>query len=107
MPTELHLRERGTVTSSFGGNQTLSERAAWPYFSALVNAVSHCHKTGVMHRDLKLENVMRVADDPYAIRLIDFGLAIKLRLTPEGDVDPSDKRSEDRIGQHKQRCCMR
>lgn len=90
----LELATGGELFDRLIDSGSLSERAAWPYFSALVNAVSHCHKKGVMHRDLKLENVMLVADDPYAIRLIDFGLAIKLRLTPEGDVDPSDKRSD-------------
>ena len=72
----------------------LSEGAAWPYFKAMTLAVEHCHSRGIAHRDLKLENVMLVADDPHAIRLIDFGLAVQLRLTPDGQIDPTDRRQD-------------
>lgn len=53
----------------------LSEKAMWPYAKGLVQAVQHCHARGVIHRDIKLENIMLCAEDPDAIKLIDFGLA--------------------------------
>ena len=59
--------------------------ASWPYVSALASAVRHCHSRGIVHRDLKLENVMLCSDNPRAIRLIDFGLAIQLRMA-DGDM---------------------
>jgi len=90
----LELATGGELFDRLIDSGSLSERAAWPYFSALVAAVGHCHAKGVVHRDLKLENVMLVAEDPHAIRLIDFGLAVQLRLTPEGGIDPSDTRSD-------------
>jgi len=31
--------------------------ATQPYFKAILSAVSHCHSRGVVHRDIKLENV--------------------------------------------------
>ena len=52
--------------------------AAWPFITAIAEAVAHCHSKGIVHRDLKLENIMLVADDPHAVKLIDFGLAIRL-----------------------------
>lgn len=65
----------------------LTERAARPYFAALVSALAHCHARGVVHRDVKLENVMLCADDPHAIRLIDFGLAVQLPLNKDGSIE--------------------
>jgi len=39
-----------------------------------------------VHRDLKLENVMLQADDPRAVKLIDFGLALQLELDGAGNL---------------------
>ena len=39
----------------------------------LVEAVKHCHQHGVVHRDIKLENIL--IDDNFKIKLTDFGLA--------------------------------
>ena len=36
--------------------------------------------------------VMLMANDPYAIRLIDFGLAINVRQLPDGQMDPTDNK---------------
>ena len=43
------------------------------YFRKMVGAVDYCHKQGVTHRDLKLENMM--LDQNWDLKLIDFGLA--------------------------------
>ena len=64
----------------------LSERAAWPFAHAIAGAIAFCHSKGVMHRDVKLENVMLCADDPHAVRLIDFGLAHQMKLDDEGAI---------------------
>ena len=48
-------------------------------FSKIVQGVKHCHVThGVMHRDLKLENILvNVGKDHgiMSLRIADFGLA--------------------------------
>ena len=36
---------------------------------------------GVVHRDLKLENIMLHAADPNAVKVIDFGLALELDVS--------------------------
>ena len=74
----------------------LSERAAWPYAAAIASAVRHCHARAIMHRDIKLENVMLCADDPHAIRLIDFGLAYQMKLASDGSI--VDERVKDTAG---------
>lgn len=38
-------------------------------------AVAHCHQMGIIHRDLKLENVMFSTLESDKLRLIDFGLS--------------------------------
>jgi calcium-dependent protein kinase len=43
----------------------------------LAEAVAHCHHLGIVHRDLKMENIMFVSKDSDSIRLIDFGLSKK------------------------------
>ena len=57
----------------------------------LADAVEHAHQQGVVHCDLKPQNVLVTQDDsPWGLKLIDFGLA-KLTdeewtLTYSGDV---------------------
>ena len=55
---------------------SLTEKAVRPYFAALLSGVGAMHAAGVVHRDLKLENVMLCAEDPRAVKIVDFGLAV-------------------------------
>lgn len=54
----------------------ISESQARPIFLSLVQAVSFLHLHGILHRDLKLTNVLLT--DTLQVRLADFGLATKL-----------------------------
>lgn len=49
-----------------------TERALY-WLQQIADALEHCHSLGVVHRDLKLSNVVLDAD---RVRLIDFGAAI-------------------------------
>lgn len=62
-----------TMRESLNTFGRLNEERARKYFSEIVDSVSYLHSRGVVHRDLKLENIMIDAND--RIRLIDFGLA--------------------------------
>ncbi len=50
----------------------LPERALWPLLGGLVEALQAIHACGVVHRDLKLANVLLATDGP---RVIDFGIS--------------------------------
>lgn len=41
----------------------------------IVNAMHYCHIRGIVHRDLKLENVLFKAQGDLHIKVVDFGIA--------------------------------
>lgn len=46
----------------------------------LLLTVNYMHKCGIMHRDLKIENVLinKINEDDYDVKVADFGLAVKI-----------------------------
>lgn len=59
----------------------MNEEQAQKFFLQLISAVSYCHENGIVHRDLKIENVL--IDTKGDVKLVDFGLS--------NFFDPSDK----------------
>lgn len=60
---------------------------ALPWMVSLTDAVDYCHQQGVVHCDLKPENIM--IDSRGRVKVLDFGLARdpdRTRLTPIGSV---------------------
>ncbi|XP_045164782.2 NUAK family SNF1-like kinase 1 [Mercenaria mercenaria] len=54
-------------------NKQLTEKDARRVFRQIVSAIKHCHQNGIVHRDLKLENIL--LDRDYNAKIADFGLS--------------------------------
>ena len=61
-------------------NRLLPESAARKYFTQIISGLNYCHSLGVIHRDLKLENIL--LDSSNTVKIIDFGFATFLK-SPE------------------------
>lgn len=54
-------------------NKTIALPMALAYVYQLLHALRHCHRNGIVHRDVKLENVLITRDG--TLKLADFGLS--------------------------------
>ncbi len=63
----------GELYKIFLKQKRLPERVVKFYAAQIVVAVGELHKKGIMHRDLKLENIL--VDEKGYIKIIDYGLA--------------------------------
>jgi len=62
----------------------ISEKTIKIIFHQMVKAVMYLHKQNIIHRDIKVENVL-VGNTIYDISLIDFGLATTLEHLKVGE----------------------
>ena len=72
----LKERQRGEQRTGFG------EARARFYTAEVASAIAHLHANAVVHRDLKLENVLMAGSGHVAVS--DFGAAKQLRREPSG-----------------------
>lgn len=69
----------------------LTDDLACKYFAELVSGVSYLHRNGIVHRDLKLENLL--LDGAGNLCITDFGFA-HANLHPDDPETPSDKSTD-------------
>ncbi|KAJ3259039.1 Serine/threonine-protein kinase par-1 [Chytriomyces hyalinus] len=62
----------GELIEYIAARNYLSEREARKFFRQIISAMDHCHLASVVHRDLKLENLL--LNDNKDILISDFGL---------------------------------
>ncbi|XP_053561949.1 hormonally up-regulated neu tumor-associated kinase [Bombina bombina] len=69
----MELCSGGNLMHKIYEQKRLEEHEARKYIRQLILAVEHLHRAGVVHRDLKIENLL--LDENNNIKLIDFGLS--------------------------------
>ncbi|CAE7627223.1 CPK4 [Symbiodinium pilosum] len=72
------------VEKSYAEKKQLPEAWVAAVFRQACEGVAYCHAKGVMHKDLKLENIMLCSIDPPEAVVIDVGLA---ELFPPSEAD--------------------
>jgi serine/threonine protein kinase/tetratricopeptide (TPR) repeat protein len=76
----------GLPITEFCDHQQLNVRQRLALFVTVCHAVHHAHQKGILHRDLKPNNVLvTAADGQPVVKVIDFGLAKALSPLPLGD----------------------
>ncbi|XP_030076733.1 NUAK family SNF1-like kinase 2 [Microcaecilia unicolor] len=69
----MEYASRGDLYDYISERQSLTEQEARHFFRQIVSAVYYCHKNGIVHRDLKLENIL--LDSNGSVKIADFGLS--------------------------------
>lgn len=69
----MEYASRGDLYDYICDKKNISEREARHFFRQIVSAVHYCHQNGIVHRDLKLENIL--LDGNGNVKIADFGLS--------------------------------
>ncbi|XP_073721569.1 NUAK family SNF1-like kinase 2 [Misgurnus anguillicaudatus] len=69
----MEYASKGDLYDYISEKQQISETEARHLFRQIVSAVQYCHRNGIVHRDLKLENILLDGDGN--IKIADFGLS--------------------------------
>lgn len=60
------------------------EKAALKFTYSLISALDYLHSQNIVHRDIKLENIVYINDFSDDFKLVDFGLACKVKGSING-----------------------
>ena len=65
----------GELKDYIENNFPLSEDEVYSLACQIAEAIRYCHNSKVIHRDLKLENILFSDDSKSLIKIVDFGIA--------------------------------
>eukprot|EP01064_Diplonema_japonicum_P008624 TRINITY_DN16065_c0_g1_i1.p1 TRINITY_DN16065_c0_g1~~TRINITY_DN16065_c0_g1_i1.p1 ORF type:complete len:480 (+),score=42.16 TRINITY_DN16065_c0_g1_i1:70-1509(+) len=83
----MELVERGELFDLIQDNKKFTEPIARRYFTQIIEGIQYCHTQGVVHRDLKPQNILLSSTDQ--IKLADFGFSRFQNINEEGKVSKS------------------
>uniref|UniRef100_A0A3Q0SPG9 non-specific serine/threonine protein kinase n=1 Tax=Amphilophus citrinellus TaxID=61819 RepID=A0A3Q0SPG9_AMPCI len=69
----MEYASRGDLYDYICDKKSITEQEARHFFRQIVSAVHYCHQNGIVHRDLKLENIL--LDGSGNVKIADFGLS--------------------------------
>ncbi|XP_075039618.1 NUAK family SNF1-like kinase 1 [Mixophyes fleayi] len=69
----MEYASNGELYDFINNKHQIPESEARGFFRQIVSAVHYCHKNGIVHRDIKLENIL--LDENLNVKLADFGLS--------------------------------
>ena len=73
----LECLQEGELFDYLIARQKLGEKEARNFFKQMLKALHYCHSEGVVHRDLKLENLL--LDENHDLKVADFGFSKKMQ----------------------------
>ena len=65
----------GELTAYLSENGRLPESEVYSIACQMIEAIRYCHNSKVVHRDLKLENILFSSNSRNQIKIVDFGIA--------------------------------
>ncbi|XP_029341484.1 testis-specific serine/threonine-protein kinase 1-like isoform X3 [Acyrthosiphon pisum] len=83
----MEYAENGSLLDIIKRDGRIDDNRARKWFMELVNAIEYCHTKGVVHRDIKCENLLM--DTSYNIKLSDFGFARNNMIKKNGQMKTS------------------
>ena len=75
----------GEIGSYLLKNGPFPENSVYSIALQIVDAIRYCHNSKIIHRDLKLENILFASDTHRMIKIVDFGIAGMCSYGNKGD----------------------
>ena len=73
----------GELFEKIKEREFFNEKEAAIILKSILQAIGYCHSQGIVHRDLKSENILLQGDDLSQLKIIDFGTSIRKRKKKE------------------------
>jgi serine/threonine protein kinase len=76
----LDYQREGSILGKIIGDTQFTQSQIRVIMTQLLLTVNFMHKANIVHRDLKLENILinQISENDYDVKIADFGLAARL-----------------------------